>query len=82
MLTQKDQKNIRSKLENIYKVFLSKSEIDYFENEIVKIIKHFNKKNKKIKRNISEKTTLLICYGDSVNSNKNRSIKVFHSFRL
>ena len=38
MLTQKDQKNIRSKLVNIYKIFLSKKDIDYFENEIVQII--------------------------------------------
>ena len=39
MLTQKDQKSIRSKLNNIYKIFLSKRDIDYFENEIVQIIR-------------------------------------------
>ena len=65
MLTQKDQKTIRSKLDNIYKIFLSKRDIDYFENEIVQIIRQFNKKNLKKKKNISEKTTLVICYGDS-----------------
>jgi len=80
MLTQKDQKTIRSKLDNIYKIFLSKKDIDYFENEIVQIIKHFNKKNPKTKKNISEKTTLVICYGDSVYSEKKKSIKVFQSF--
>ena len=80
MLTQKDQKIIRSKLNNIYKIFLSKKDIDYFENEIVQIIKHFNKKNPKKKKNISEKTTLVICYGDSVYSEKKKSIKVFQSF--
>ena len=50
MLTQKDQKTIRSKLDNIYKVFLSKKDIDYFENEIIQIIENFNKKNSKKKK--------------------------------
>ena len=80
MLTQKDQKNLRSKLDNIYKIFLSKKDIDYFENEIVQIIKYFNKRNPKKKKNISEKTTLVICYGDSVYSEKKKSIKVFQGF--
>ena len=62
MLTQKDQKKIRSKLDNIYKVSLSNEDIDIFENEIIKIIKNFNNKNLKKKKNISEKTSLLICY--------------------
>jgi sucrose phosphorylase len=80
MLTQKDQKTIRSKLDNIYKKLLSKKDIDYFENEIVQIIKYFNKKNPKKKKIISEKTTLVICYGDSVYSEKKKSIKVFQNF--
>ncbi len=80
MLTQKDQKIIRSKLDNIYKIFLSKKDIDYFENQIFQIIKNFNKKNPKQKKNISEKTTLVICYGDSVYSEKKKSIKVFQTF--
>ena len=80
MLTQKDQKTIRSKLNNIYKIFLSKRDIDYFENEIVQIIQQFNKKNIKKKKSISEKTTLVICYGDSVYSEKKKSIKVFQNF--
>ena len=46
MLTQKDQRIIRSRLNNIYKVILSKKDIDYFENEIVQIIEKFNKKMK------------------------------------
>ena len=50
MLTQKDQRIIRSKLDNIYKIFLSKRDIDYFENEIVQIIKLFNKKILKRKK--------------------------------
>ena len=80
MLTQKDQKTIRSKLDNIYKIFLSKKDIDYFEKEIVQIIRQFNKKNPKQKKSISENTTLVICYGDSVYSERKKSIKVFQSF--
>ena len=80
MLTQKDQKTIRSKLDNIYKIFLSKRDIDYFENEIVQIIQQFNKKNPKKKQSITEKTTLVICYADSVYSERKKSIKVFQSF--
>ena len=80
MLTQKDQRLIRSKLDNIYKIFLSKNDIDYFENEIIQIIKKFNKKNPKRKKTISEKTSLIISYGDSVYSDKKGSIKVFQKF--
>jgi len=70
MSTQKGQNKIRSKLDNIYKISLSKKDIDKFEDEIIQIIKNFNKKNPKKKKNISEKTSLLICYGDSIYSNK------------
>ena len=80
MLTQKDQKKIRSKLNNIYKVILSKKNINKFENEIIHIIKDFNKKNSKKKKNISEKTSIVICYGDNVYSDKKKSIKVFQTF--
>jgi len=80
MLTQKDRKNIRSKLVNIYKLIFSKKEINYFESEIIQLINNFNKKNPKKKKNISEKTTLVICYGDSVCSEKKKSIRVFWSF--
>ena len=72
MLTLKENKKIRSKLDNIYKISLSKKDIDKFEDEIVQIIKNFNKKNPKRKKNISEKTSLLICYGDSIYSNKKK----------
>ena len=50
MLTQKDQKTIRSKLDNIYKKFLTKKDIDYFKSEIVEIVKNFNRKNPKKKK--------------------------------
>ena len=55
MLTQKDQKIIRSKLDNIYKILLSKKHIDYFENDIVHIIRYFNKKNPKKKKKFLKK---------------------------
>ena len=72
MLTQKDRKNIRSKLVNIYKTIFSKKDINYFENEIIQLINNFNKKNPKKKKSISEKTSLVICYGDSVYSEKKK----------
>ena len=80
MLTQKDRKNIRSKLVNIYKTIFSKKDISYFESEIIQLINNFNEKNPKKKKSISEKTTLVICYGDSVYSEKKKSIRVFQSF--
>ena len=54
MLTQKDQKNIRSKLDNIYKIFLSKKEINFFENEIIQ----FKARIKKLKPEFEESSTL------------------------
>jgi len=80
MLTQKDQRTIRSRLDNIYKIIISKKDIDYFENEIIQIIKNFNQKKPKKRKNISEKTSLVICYGDSVYSKNKKSIKVFLNF--
>ena len=80
MLTQKDQKKIRSKLENIYKSNLSKKEIDYFKNKIIDLINNFNNKNLKKKIDISEKTSLVICYGDNLYQNQKSSIKVFQNF--
>ena len=44
MLTQNYQKKIRSKLNNIYKKSLPKKDINKFEDEIIQIIKNFNKK--------------------------------------
>tara|TARA_B100001248_G_scaffold171641_1_gene130048 strand:- start:213 stop:1937 length:1725 start_codon:yes stop_codon:yes gene_type:complete len=80
MLIQKDQKKIRSILEKIYKPILSKKNINYLKDEIIQIIKNFNKKNPKKKIIISEKTSLIICYGDAIYSNEKSSIKVFQSF--
>ena len=80
MLTQKYNKKIRSKLDRIYKILLSKKDIDKFEDQIIQIIRNFNKKNPKRKKNVSEKTSLIICYGDSIYSNKKNSISLFRIF--
>ena len=80
MLAQKDQKKIRSKLDNIYKISLSKKDIDKFEEEIIQIVKKFNKNNPKKKKNISEKTSLIISYADSIYLNKKNSIPLFKTF--
>ena len=45
MLIQKDQKKIRSVLENIYKLILPKKDINNLKDEVIQIIKNFNKKN-------------------------------------
>ena len=44
MLSQIDQKKIKLKLSNIYNFSNSKSKINDFSKEIVKIINKFNKK--------------------------------------
>ena len=49
MLIQKDQKKIRSILENIYKLILPNKDINNLNEEIIQIIKNFNKKNPKKK---------------------------------
>ena len=81
MLSKINQKRIYSKLNNIYKIHCPNENIYFYTNEIVKLINNFNKKNKKKKKYISEKTSMLICYGDSIFSqNQKHSIKVFKNF--
>ena len=80
MLAQNYKKKIRSKLNNIYKRSLPKNDIYKFEDEIIQIIKNFNKKNSKRKKHISEKTSLIICYGDSIYLSKKNSIPLFKTF--
>ena len=69
MLSQIDQKKIKSKLKNIYNLSISRKEIDDCHHEINQIIQKFNKKKIKKKTIISEKTSVVICYGDSVFAN-------------
>ena len=81
MLSQIDQKKIKSKLKNIYNLSISKKEIDDYHQEINQIIQKFNKKKIKRKKIISEKTSVVICYGDSVFANNPRYlIKNFTNF--
>ena len=49
MLSQMDQKKIKSKLQNIYRFHLSDIEINNCFEEIIKVIDKFNKKRKKKK---------------------------------
>ncbi len=80
MLFQKNQKKISSILRTIYKPSLNEEDIDHLKDQIIQIIKKFNQNNSKKKLTISEKTSLIICYGDNINSNQKSSIQVFQNF--
>ena len=81
MLSQITQKKIRSKLKNIYQPSSLRSEINLINKEIIQIIRNFNIKNPKKNKIISEKTTMVICYGDSLQSNNQKNlIKNFQNF--
>ncbi len=80
MLFQKNQKKISSILRTIYRPSLNEKDIDHLKDQILLIIKKFNQKNSKKKLIISEKTSLVICYGDNINSNQKSSIKIFQNF--
>ena len=69
MLSQTDQKKIKLKLKSIYRYSLSDIEINNCCKEIIEQIYKFNKKKKKKKKIISEKTSIVISYGDSIFSN-------------
>ena len=82
MLSSKDQKNIKSKFNKIYKKIYKSKDLDIYSNEIIDIIKKSNKvKKSKKKIKIDEKTALVICYADSVlETNKPHTLKAFKSF--
>ena len=81
MLSQIDQRKIKLKLKSIYKYNLPGIEINDCSKEITKIINKFNKKKNKKKKIISEKTSIVICYGDSVFSSSQRHLlKNFQNF--
>ena len=80
MIIQKDQKKIISILKKIYRQILTKQNIDLLKNEIVQLIEGFNKKNRLNKINISEKTSLVISYGDNIYSSQSSSMKIFQKF--
>ncbi len=82
MLSQPNKKNIKKKLNSIYRLDYSKQDLGVYANEIFRVINIHNKfvkKRKKIK--ISEKTSVLICYADSLlNGNRGKTIKIFKKF--
>ena len=80
MVIQKDQKKIISILKKIYRQILTKQNIDLLKNEVVQLIEGFNKKNRVKKINISEKTSLVISYGDNIYSSQSSSMKIFQKF--
>ena len=80
MLFQKNQKKISSILRTIYKPSLNERDIDHLKDQIIQIIKKFNQNNSKKKLTISEKTSLVICYGDNISSNQKSSFQVFQNF--
>ena len=80
MLFQKNQKKISSILRTIYKPSLNERDIDHLKDQIIQIIKKFNQNNSKKKLTISEISSLVICYGDNINSNQKSSIQVFQNF--
>ncbi len=81
MLSQIDQKKIKLKLKSIYKYHLSEIEIIKCSKEIAEVINRFNKKKIKKKKIVSEKTSIVICYGDSVFSSSQKNlIKNFQNF--
>ena len=81
MLSHLSQRKIKSKLNKIYKSSISAKDLNFYYKEIELLINNFNKKNFKKKKIISEKTSVIICYGDSIYSKNNKnSLKVFRNF--
>ena len=78
MLSQQSKKDIKKKLNSIYKLNKIKKNLDIYADEIFQLINNYNKFEKKIKTikkiKISEKTSVLICYGDNLlNGNKKKN---------
>ena len=82
MLSQKSKKDIQRKLNFIYKTNKSKKNLKIYANEIFQVINRYNKYGKKGKKiQISEKTSVLISYGDNLlDSNKEKTINIFKKF--
>ena len=81
MLSKINQRQIYTKINNIYQAHCKKKDINFYTTEVIHLLNQFNQKNKKKTKNISEKTSMLICYGDSIFAqNQKHSIKVFKKF--
>ena len=82
MLSVNCKKNISKKLGLIYKGIYSNKDLEIYTEEIFRVIKNSNKKsNKKKILRISEKTSVLITYGDSLlGKDKQKNLKIFKRF--
>ena len=84
MLSNTVKNKINSRLKNIYSKNFNNTDLKVFSDEIINLIKISNKriyKTKSKKLRVSEDTTVVICYGDSVYDNgKINSIKSFKNF--
>ena len=81
MLSHSEKKKIELRLKNIYKNSGYKKDIKTYQKEITDLIEKFNKKKVSQKLLISEKTSMVICYGDSLLSNNQKySLRNFKSF--
>ena len=79
MLSIKDQKYLKNKFNDIYSDVKSTNEL--YVNEIVQLINNFNKKNKfKSNLEVTEKTTMVISYGNSITDGNVKSLKAFNKF--
>ena len=79
MLSKQVQKILKHIFDDIYKFRSYRNNLHI--HEIINLINKFNKKNKKKKIfNLSEETSLVICYGNSVTDGKIKSLKVFNNF--
>ncbi len=83
MVSHSEKKKIGLRLKNIYKNSVFKKDIKTYQKEITYLIEKFNKKKINKKLLISEKTSMLICYGDSLLSNNQKySLRNFKSFLI
>ena len=79
MLSIKDQKYLKNKFNDIYSVVKSSNEL--YVNEIIQLINNYNKKNKyKSNLKVTEKTTMVISYGNSITDGNIKSLKAFNKF--
>tara|TARA_B100000989_G_C19527882_1_gene467912 strand:+ start:219 stop:1952 length:1734 start_codon:yes stop_codon:yes gene_type:complete len=84
MLTLTSKKKILHGLRNIYGEDYNRENLQIYANEIFTVINKLNKKlskNNKTKFKISQKTNVVICYGDSIYENgKLKTLETFRNF--
>ena len=79
MLSIKDQKYLKNKFNDIYSELKFTNEL--YVNEIIQLINNYNKKNKfKNNLKVTEKTTMVISYGNSITDGNVKSLKAFNKF--